>query len=46
MTEGISLFLSRDLPEVILLKYDEAYKVVRSNVPTDCLNTPLEEILV
>lgn len=46
MTEGISLFLSRDLPEVILLKNNEAYKVVRSNVPTDCLNTPLEEILV
>lgn len=43
MTEGISLFLSRDLPEVILLKNDDAPKVVRSNVRTDYLNTPLKE---
>ena len=46
MTEGISLFLSRDLPEVILLKHDGTYRVVRSNVPTDSLNTPTEGSLV
>lgn len=34
MTEGISLFLSRDLPEVIKIKEDNNLELVRNNVPT------------
>lgn len=39
MTEGISLFLSRDLPKVIFKKNDN-YVVVRNNVNTYKLNMP------
>lgn len=40
MTEGISLFLSRDLPEIVLLNEDESYLVVRKPIEADLLNTP------
>lgn len=40
MTEGISLFLSRALPRVILLRADGAPLLVREALPTDRLNTP------
>ena len=39
MTEGISLFLSRALPRVVLLRPDGAPVLVREAVPTDRLNT-------
>ena len=38
-TEGISLFLSRDLPKVILYQ-NEKFKLVRENVKTSELNFP------
>lgn len=41
MTEGISLFLSRDLPEVVLLKEDGSSLTVRGHLQTDALNIPL-----
>ncbi len=34
MTEGISLFLSRDLPKVIKIKEDSNLELVRDNLPT------------
>ncbi len=40
MTEGISLFLSRDLPEVILTKENAVPQIVRDSIRTDYLNTP------
>ncbi|RNL10723.1 diaminopimelate decarboxylase [Parvibacter caecicola] len=40
MTEGISLFLSRDLPKVVYTKADGTCKLVREGIPTDPLNTP------
>ncbi len=40
MTEGISLFLTRDLPEIILIKQGNAPQIVRGSVPTDYFNTP------
>lgn len=39
MTEGISLFLSRDLPSVVFLK-DDNIEVVREHVNTYSLNMP------
>lgn len=39
MTEGISLFLSRDLPKVLFYE-DGKYEVVRENIPTYKLNMP------
>jgi len=41
MTEGISLFLSRELPAVILLQRDGTPVLVRSHTPVDFLNTPI-----
>lgn len=41
MTEGISLFLSRDLPGVSLLLEDGTVLPVRSAVATSILNTPV-----
>ena len=38
MTEGISLFLSRDLPQVIKLKENKDIEVIRNNIPTYTLN--------
>ena len=38
-TEGISLFLSRDLPTVVLLK-DNEYKIVRNVLKTSDINYP------
>ena len=38
MTEGISLFLSRELPQVILYSKDSGLRLVRSSFPTDKLN--------
>lgn len=43
MTEGISLFLSRDLPSVVLVKADGTAQLVRQQVPTYPLNTPQYE---
>ena len=40
MTEGISLFLSRDLPRVSLLTEDGKLISVRDSLPTSTLNTP------
>lgn len=39
MTEGISLFLSRDLPKIIIKSHDN-YNLVRKNVKTSILNMP------
>lgn len=41
MTEGISLFLSRDLPRVIMVDERGAPTLVRDGLRTDILNTPL-----
>ena len=41
MTEGISLFLSRDLPKVLFVK-DGKIEVVRSNIQTYKLNMPFK----
>ncbi len=38
--EGISLFLSRDLPRIILLNSDGTYKTVRDRIETYTLNLP------
>ena len=38
MTEGISLFLSRDLPYVFKIKENNIIEVVRKNIPTYKLN--------
>ena len=40
MTEGISLFLTRDLPEVVLLGEDGALRTVRGRFETSQLNCP------
>ena len=39
-TEGMSLFLSRDLPRVVLVGADGTPELVRAGVRTDPLNTP------
>ncbi len=44
MTEGISLFLSRDLPEVVLVNEDGSYLTVRKPTKVDELNTAIENI--
>ena len=41
MIEGISLFLSRDLPQVLLLDRDGSVHQVRCGAPTWPLNTPV-----
>jgi len=38
VTEGISLFLSRDLPQVILYSEKDKARLARNNFPTDVLN--------
>lgn len=43
MTEGLSLFLSRALPPVVLLQQGGATQLVREALPTDTLNTPCYE---
>lgn len=40
MTEGIALFLSRDLPEILLQEEDGHLKVVRRRFETSTLNCP------
>ncbi len=40
MIEGISLFLSRELPRVILVQEDGDPLLVRSEIATDPINTP------
>lgn len=40
MTEGISLFLSRELPAVVLFQRDGTPILVREHIPTDPINTP------
>ncbi|HJG37303.1 diaminopimelate decarboxylase family protein [Enorma phocaeensis] len=44
MTEGISLFLSRDLPKVVVLKHDDEPVLVRDGLRTDIINTPLHPL--
>ena len=39
MTEGISLFLSRDLPAVLKIKENNEIEVARENMPTYKLNS-------
>ncbi len=41
MTEGISLFLTRDLPEVLLLQEGGKLQVVRERFQTEALNRPV-----
>ena len=40
MTEGISLFLTRELPEVVLLGTDGKFTTVRKPAETELFNTP------
>lgn len=42
MTEGMSLFLSRDLPEILFQNPDGTFTTVRDRVLTDRFNTPNE----
>ena len=39
-TEGIALFLSRDLPKILLRGEDGTIQILRDAVDTDPLNTP------
>lgn len=39
-TEGIALFLSRDLPRVVRIGFDGTAELVRDGLGTDVLNTP------
>ncbi len=39
-TEGISLFLSRDLPQILLCSSKEGLRTARPGVPTNILNYP------
>ena len=41
MTEGISLFLSRDLPKVVFMQNGN-YEIVRNNFKTYKLNMPIK----
>lgn len=41
MTEGISLFLSRDLPAIVGLDAAGTPRLLRDHTPTDPLNTPI-----
>ena len=43
MTEGISLFLSRALPQVLLLEEGGVFRSVRPITPTYPFNTPTNE---
>ena len=40
MTEGMALFLSRDLPGVVLVDGQGRAQLARDHLPTDPLNTP------
>ena len=40
MTEGISLFLSRDLPKILLRQEDGQVRTLRQSTPIHSLNTP------
>ncbi len=40
MTEGISLFLSRELPAVLIIDRDDNIKLVRNHLKTSDLNYP------
>ena len=46
MTEGISLFLSRDLPKVLLATSSGKIRILRDSIETEIFNTPnyFEEI--
>ena len=39
-TEGIALFLSRDLPKILLRSEDGEIRMLRDSINTDILNTP------
>ena len=43
MTEGISLFLSRDIPAVYLLHENGELRCVREAIPTEYFNLPKYE---
>ena len=40
MTEGMALFLSRELPSVFLYSKQQDFKMIRNLTPTDPMNTP------
>ncbi len=40
VTEGISLFLSRDLPKVVIVDKDKKIRLVRDNLKTSEINCP------
>ena len=44
MTEGLSLFLSRDLPRVIMIDCNGEFHLVRDRIETFGLNTPASRI--
>ena len=44
-TEGISLFLSRDLPQILLYSSKEGLRTVRPGVPTNIFNSPHTDTL-
>lgn len=39
-TEGISLFLSRELPSIVMLEKSGNFKIIRKKIQTEILNTP------
>lgn len=44
ITEGISLFLSRDLPKVVIIDKDNNLKLVRDSIKTSEINFPCYEV--
>lgn len=43
ITEGIALFLSREMPAVILVDADGDYRVVRERIQTEFFNAPMTD---
>ena len=43
-TEGISLFLSRDLPKILIYNKNKEYKLVRNTIKTSEINFPNYEV--
>ena len=43
VTEGISLFLSRDLPKVLFYSRKEGIRLVRDKIETDSINSAVAE---
>lgn len=46
VTEGISLFLSRDLPQILLYSSKEGLRTARPGIPTNALNSSNPEALI